>query len=43
MQLKLNKNSIHATETKAIAKILSDFKHIKELDLSDCSLSINTA
>jgi Ran GTPase-activating protein (RanGAP) involved in mRNA processing and transport len=30
-------------ETKAIAKILSDFKHIKEVDFSNCNLTAVTA
>jgi hypothetical protein len=43
IQLKLNNNALAHAETKAIAKVLSDFKHIKEVDFSSCSLSAQTA
>jgi hypothetical protein len=41
--LKVNKGQLSADDAKAIGKILADFKFIRELDISNTSLDVNTS
>lgn len=41
--LKVNNGTLSADDSKAIGKILADFKFIRELDISNTSLDVNTS
>jgi len=40
--LKFNGVSLNINDAKAIGKVLTDFKQIRELDISDCGLVLAT-